>query len=106
MPITVDGHTYYRTTEACGMAGISRATLLRWLREGVIHDVPIKDRRGWRLFAEDDISRIKAEANKTSPLVTEEHGGKEMMAARLGCVDRTSAGHVGRFEEEQTNETG
>jgi len=64
MPIIIDGQNYYRTSEACKRAGVSRATFLRWLKEGILKDVSHSDRRGWRLFTEDDIDRIKAEANK------------------------------------------
>jgi len=46
------------------MAGVSRSTFFRWLKIGILEDVPHKDRRGWRLFMESDIGRIKAEANK------------------------------------------
>ena len=61
MPITINGQTYYKTLEACKLAGISKATFFRWLREGVIEDMAIKDRRGWRLFTKEDIERIKNE---------------------------------------------
>ena len=64
MPIIIDAQTYYRTSEACKRAGISKTTFLRWLREGIIEDVKHADRRGWRLFTEQDIIRIKAEANR------------------------------------------
>jgi DNA-binding transcriptional MerR regulator len=64
MPVTVDSETFFRTTEACQMAGISRATLFRWLSEGIVVDTMRKDRKGWRLFSEQDITRIKAEANR------------------------------------------
>jgi len=64
MPITVEGQTYYRTSEACKRAGISKVTFLRWLKEGILEDVRHADRRGWRLFTEEDINRIKAEVNK------------------------------------------
>jgi len=64
MPIIVEGQTYYRTSEACKRAGISKATFLRWLKQGILEDVTHADRRGWRLFTEEDINRIKAEANK------------------------------------------
>ena len=64
MPIVVEGQRYYRTAEACKRAGISRATFLRWLKEGILEDVSHADRRGWRLFTEEDLDRIKAEANK------------------------------------------
>jgi excisionase family DNA binding protein len=64
MPIIVDGQTYYRISEACKRAGISKSTCLRWLKEGVLEDVSHADRRGWRLFTERDMNRIKTEANK------------------------------------------
>ncbi len=58
--------TYYRTSEACEMIGISRGTLFRWIRDGVIEDATWKDRNGWRLFSESEIDKIKAEANRTN----------------------------------------
>jgi DNA-binding transcriptional MerR regulator len=64
MAIIVDSQTYYRTSEACKKAGVSKATFLRWLKEGILEDVTHTDRRGWRLFTEADINTIKAEANK------------------------------------------
>jgi len=64
MAIIVDGQTYYRTSEACKKAGVSKATFLRWLKAGVLEDVSHTDRRGWRLFTEADINRVKTEANK------------------------------------------
>lgn len=65
MMVTVkNGKKYYRTNEACEMAGISRSTFLRWLKGGVIKDVIYKDRRGWRLFTDDDIKRLRDEATK------------------------------------------
>jgi len=64
MPITINGETYYRTREVSQMVGISRLTLLRWLSSGILQGVVRRDRRGWRLFAEADIKRIRDEANK------------------------------------------
>jgi predicted site-specific integrase-resolvase len=64
MPVKLNGQTYYRTSEACRKAGISKATYFRWLSEGVIEDVAHKDRRGWRLFTDADVERIKTEAGK------------------------------------------
>jgi predicted site-specific integrase-resolvase len=64
MSIRINGQTYYRTSEACKLAGISRATLFRWISEAIIEDVAIKDRKGWRLFTEEDIEKIRSEANK------------------------------------------
>jgi len=63
MPIQINGQTYYRTSEACMKTGISRATLFRWLKAGVLKK-SYRDRRGWRLFTEDDLNKIQAEANR------------------------------------------
>jgi len=46
------------------MAGISKNTFLRWVREGVFADVELRDRRGWRLFSNDDLDKLKAEVHK------------------------------------------
>ena len=64
MSVIIKGETYYRTREACGMTGIGRSTLLRWLKSGIIRDASHRDRRGWRLFTETDIERIQEEAGK------------------------------------------
>ncbi len=63
MPIQINGRTYYRTAEMCRKSGISRATLYRWLRTGML-EKSYKDRRGWRLFTQDDLNRIQAEATR------------------------------------------
>jgi len=64
MPVTVNGQTYYRTNEVYRMVGISRSTLFRWLKQGILMETEHRDRRGWRLFSEDEIDEIKAEANR------------------------------------------
>jgi excisionase family DNA binding protein len=63
MPVLIDGHVYYRTMEACHRTGISRATLFRWLKAGIL-DRSVKDRRGWRLYTENDVETIKKEADR------------------------------------------
>ncbi len=64
MSVLIDNKQFYRTKEACHKAGISKATYHRWIKQGVISDNIIKDRRGWRLFSEADIERIRMEAVK------------------------------------------
>jgi predicted site-specific integrase-resolvase len=64
MTVNMRGQTYYRTAEVCSLAGISRSTLFRWLRRGILDDVSHRDRRGWRLFTDHDINRITNESNK------------------------------------------
>ena len=63
MPVEINGQTYYRTTEVCRKTGISRATLFRWLNQGIF-PIVFRDRRGWRLFTEDDLNKIRAENNR------------------------------------------
>ncbi len=59
----IDGQMYYRTSEACKKTGVSRATLFRWLKAGIL-EKHYKDRRGWRLFTEEDLNKIRAEAKR------------------------------------------
>ena len=63
MPIEINGQTYYRTSEACVKTGVSRATLFRWLKAGIL-EKSYRDRRGWRIFTEGDLNKIKAEATR------------------------------------------
>jgi predicted site-specific integrase-resolvase len=58
MPTIIRGDAYFRTAEACGLAGISRITFFRWIRSGKFEDVCTADRHGWRLFTEDDVNRL------------------------------------------------
>jgi len=64
MPIKINGIEYYRTNEACLLAGITKNTFLRWVTNGSYPDVAYRDRRGWRLFTREDVERLKAEVNK------------------------------------------
>jgi len=70
MSVTIKGITYYRTTEVCRLVGIGRSTLLRWLRDDIINSPPCRDRRGWRLFSEDDMKIIENEVNHIKQPVT------------------------------------
>jgi excisionase family DNA binding protein len=49
----------FSTFEAANRVGVSKNTLLRWLDEGLIEDVQ-RDWRGWRVWMQQDIERIKA----------------------------------------------
>ena len=66
MAIRINDQTYYRTSEACQRAGISKATLFRWVKVGILEDIVRRDRKGWRLFTQGDINRIKSEATRVS----------------------------------------
>ena len=49
----------FSTAEAANCIGVSKNTLLRWLDEELIDDVQ-RDWRGWRVWMQRDIERIKA----------------------------------------------
>lgn len=63
MPVTINGQNYYRTAEVCLKVGIGKSTLFRWIREGIMAEAEHRDRRGWRLFTEGEINRVKMEVN-------------------------------------------
>jgi predicted site-specific integrase-resolvase len=63
MPVVINDQTYYRTAEVCRMVGISRNTLFRWLKEGILSDVEYRDCRGWRLVTADQIETIRTKSN-------------------------------------------
>ena len=66
MPVKINDRTYYRTSEVCRKASISRSTLLRWLKEENLNISDYRDRRSWRLFTEEDIQTLVSEANRIS----------------------------------------
>jgi len=66
MPVTVNGQTYYRTSEVCQIVSISKNTLFRWLKQGIFNEAERRDRRGWRLFTRDEIDRLNKEVNQIS----------------------------------------
>lgn len=71
MSIEINGQVYYRTAETCTKAGISRATLFRWLKAGILKETH-RDRRGWRMFTERDLALLRQEAE----MVQVEYVGK------------------------------
>lgn len=68
MSVTIDGQTYYRTAEVYRMIGISRNTLYRWLKNGVLGERERRDRRGWRLFTEDEVDILRSETTRITML--------------------------------------
>ena len=63
MTIKLNGEIYYRPAEACRIAGISKNTLLRWIKGGSFSDAARRDRRGWRLFTKIEVDKLKDEVN-------------------------------------------
>jgi excisionase family DNA binding protein len=64
MPLILNNKTFFWTAEACHLAGTSKNTFLRWVREGRFSDTEFRDRRGWRLFSEDELDALKTEVNR------------------------------------------
>ena len=64
MTIKINGQTYYRTAEVYRIIGVSRNTLYRWLQNGVLGECERRDRRGWRLFTQDEVDILKAETER------------------------------------------
>ena len=46
------------TAQVATAVGVSKDTLLRWMRQGLIKE-PKRDRRGWRLFSSAEVSSIR-----------------------------------------------
>jgi len=64
MTTRINGQTYYRTSEACRMVGVSRNTLYRLVRLTVFSKAERRDHRGWRLFTREDINQLKERVNR------------------------------------------
>jgi hypothetical protein len=64
MSVVYNRQRYYRTSEICQAVGVSRTTLWRWIKAGILVDTAKRDRRGWRLFTETDLKTIKSEVQR------------------------------------------
>ena len=70
MPVTINGHKYYRTTEVCRAVCISRNTLFRWIKEGVVIDMEHRDCRGWRVFTPEQVEALKGKTSQVTSVAT------------------------------------
>ena len=48
----------FKAYQVCGLFDISKATLFRWEREGVITE-PARDWRNWRLYTRKNVDEIE-----------------------------------------------
>lgn len=64
MPVTIQGVTLYRISEALMRAGVSRATYFRWVRLGRVPDCRYKDRNGRRLFTVEEVRDLEGVAHR------------------------------------------
>jgi DNA-binding transcriptional MerR regulator len=63
MPKDINGNRFYTASEVCREADISRPTLFRWLKRGILNQLH-RDRRGLRMFTGDDLQKILLEAGR------------------------------------------
>jgi excisionase family DNA binding protein len=63
LAVKIDDQKFFQIQEAAKKLGVSRQTLQRWFREGKATDVA-RDHRGWRLFTQSDIDRLKNEIRR------------------------------------------
>ena len=84
MSIAIEGQTYYRANEVCRMVGISKSTLLRNLKSGTLREAELRDRRGWRLFARDEVDQIRAEVYRTSRVSEPEPASSNKLQVGVG----------------------
>ena len=54
-------HPAYLMKTALEMAGISESTFYRWVRSGRVPDVKLRNRANWRIFTDQDVSRLRKE---------------------------------------------
>lgn len=62
MHTAANDRIYYTAQEAAVKAGISKPTLLRWIKTKRVRDSAKRDRNGWRLFSEAEIAAIRGVA--------------------------------------------
>ena len=58
-PNRVRARPSFSTIEICQFFDISKATLYRWEREGLI-SMPSRDWRNWRLYSSSNVAEIKS----------------------------------------------
>jgi excisionase family DNA binding protein len=49
----------YTTKQVADLLDIDKSTLLRWIRQGKIKDVPYRDGRNWRVWLKEDVEKIR-----------------------------------------------
>ena len=56
----------YRTKDVADRVGVTKDTILRWLKEGKVPE-PKRDRNGWRAFTEEDLQVVVGFATRETP---------------------------------------
>ncbi len=66
MSVVLNAQKYYRTAEVCRMIGVSKNTLFRWLKKFIFSEVERRDSRGWRLFTEEEVEKLRKEISRVN----------------------------------------
>ncbi len=59
----------FTPTDVCKEVGISKNTLFRWEREGLIPSAK-RDWKGWRVFSEEDLQEVLKVKNTRSDVLS------------------------------------
>ncbi|MBI3345081.1 MAG: MerR family transcriptional regulator [Gammaproteobacteria bacterium] len=59
MPKSLNDKIYYSAHETAQAVGISKPTLLRWVKQQIVKDSAKRERNGWRLFTENEVETIR-----------------------------------------------
>ena len=62
---TMEHEQLYSTREVAQRVGVSKETLLRWLRAHKIPE-PDRDRNGWRIFSEAEVNDLLRYKNRVT----------------------------------------
>lgn len=57
----------YNTRQVCDLLGIHKTTLLEWIAKKHVPDAK-RDWRGWRVWTDKDIAKVRAFKEKPRPL--------------------------------------
>jgi len=62
-PLNIGGITVYRIGDALRLAGVSRATYFRWVKEGKVPDSRFRDRNKRRVLTVEELRQLQGVAN-------------------------------------------
>jgi len=85
----------YSTNEAAERSGISKNTLLRWIAEGRVPDAR-RDWRGWRVWSEEDILRLKEFQERTFVPSVRKAASSPVVKAEVAVFAAKSMARYGR----------
>jgi len=77
----------YTTKQVADIVGVDKSTLLRWIRQGKIKDVSLRDGRNWRVWLQEDVEEVKFYHDKIHQL-TLNLGGEAGEAGAGNGIDK------------------